>query len=148
MDLLNAPAPCLLLRVLPDGSEVLCWPADATTKPDVRARLRHPAIDADVKDLGFDVAGNQLFVVVLQETAEAYADWAARKSQVPWRNLAGDGLWSYDSELGVRPMNVFNGLLRTENPRTRDPVEEAARHYIQAPNVRAVRMYGMSIRAQ
>jgi RNA polymerase sigma factor (sigma-70 family) len=148
VDVADAPGPCLLLRVLPDGSEVPCWPPDATAKPDAQKSLRYPAVNADVPDFGFDEAGNQLFVAVLQETPEPYADWAARKGQVPWRTVKGDGLWFYDSAAGVKPMNVFNGQLRAENPETRGPVEEAGRHYAQAPNVRAVRLYGMSIRGQ
>ena len=146
--LADTPGPVLLLRVLPDGSEVLCWPPDATTRPDLRSSLRHPAHDADVPDFGFDAAGNQLFVAVLQETPEAYAEWAARKSQVPWREVVGDGLWVYDREAGLRAMDAFNGKLRMPNRETRGPVEEAVRHYEQAPNVRGVRVYGLSIRAQ
>ena len=148
VDLVDGSAPCLLLRVLPDGTEVLCWPPDATTKPDRRTWVRYPADGADVPDLGFDFAGNQLFVVVLQERPEAYADWAARKPQVPWRVVPGDGLWWHDSDVGTLPMAVFNGMLRAENPETRGPIEQAARHYQQAPNVRGVRLFGLSIRAQ
>ena len=57
VDLTDAPGPCLLLRVLPDGTEILCWPTDAGTKPDVQARLRHPSISSEVPDFGFDEAG-------------------------------------------------------------------------------------------
>jgi RNA polymerase sigma factor (sigma-70 family) len=143
---LDRAGPVLLLRVLPDGTEQLCHPTDSTAVPEVATGVRCPPIPLHNGGLGFDVAGNQLFVVIAQKTPEAYAAWAARKPTVPWTPVNGDGLWAFDPDLGVKEMAAFNGALRAPNPETRRLVEAAASHYLAAPNVSSVRIYGLSIR--
>jgi RNA polymerase sigma factor (sigma-70 family) len=141
---LDAPHPCVLLHVRPDGTVRLLDPAGEGKPPEVRTAFRYPAVEAhDGVSHTLDEAGNQaLVLIVLRRPADPPAPAA-----VPWLATSGEGLWYADPDGGVQGVELLNKLaFKPFNPDTRRPVEGLVEFFGRRANVRAVFAFGLTVR--
>ena len=137
---LSEPCHCYLLALNPDGSEQLCYPADADTPPEKTASLEFP--ERTITFFGLtDGIGLQGFVLLAsRQPLPAFAQWRRSVREATWTATAAEGVWKYN---GTDINRLFNergtirerGAIRERVPR---PFADVCKAFSDAPQIEAV----------